>query len=73
MTWTCACCNKELPDRAIENIVVTEDGEDVSVGSDCCKKIREAGSAGHTHEETGNGPLYTRAVYDDWVDIAGES
>jgi hypothetical protein len=61
--WTCACCKKELPDRAIENIVVNEEGDDVSVGSDCAKKIREAGTDGYSKDDSGEGVLYTHDAY----------
>lgn len=62
MSWTCACCKKELPDRAIENLVVTEEGDEVSVGSDCAKKIIAAGSEGFMHEN-GDVYLFTLSAY----------
>jgi hypothetical protein len=64
MTWTCACCLRILPDRAIENIVLTDEGSEVSVGSDCAKNIIEAGGDGFDHEKSGQGPFYTRAAWE---------
>lgn len=63
--WQCACCTKNLPDSAIEWIVIDgESGELVAVGSDCGKKVREAGGEGHYHDQAGTGPFYTKAVYE---------
>ncbi len=59
MPWNCYNCNRELRDRAIKHIVVTEHGQEVPVGSDCVKKIREAGEDGHFSEVAGV-ELFTR-------------
>lgn len=63
MPWTCHCCLRELPDRAIENIAVTEEGDEVPVGSDCIKRIKEAGSDGYVHPN-GDILLYTLSAYE---------
>lgn len=60
--WTCFCCGKELPDTAIENVVVTEEGDEVTIGSDCARKTRESGTEGHFSEVSGVS-LYTRSNY----------
>lgn len=55
MSWNCGCCQRELPDRAIEHIAVDADTmEEISVGSDCIKKIKQAGTEGYSHKD---GPL----------------
>lgn len=53
MPWDCYSCGRNLPDKAIEHAAMTEDGEQVSVGSDCIKHIKAAGEAGHTNDKTG--------------------
>lgn len=64
--WNCACCGRILQDRAIENTAVTEGGEQVSVGSDCAKKIIAAGAEGHAHE---NGDvLYSLKAFEHMED-----
>ena len=65
MSWKCACCTKELPDRAIAHIVVTEEGDRVQVGSDCAKNIKDAGTDGYYHEDPSTGPFYSLAAYDE--------
>lgn len=68
MTWTCNCCGKELPTTAIEWTVVNGDsGEEVSVGSDCGRKTREAGVDGYNPEKSDT-TFYTIAVFADMED-----
>ena len=52
--WECQCCGRLLPARAIEHKAVNEEGQRVSVGSDCIKHIKAAGSSGHFNEKTGS-------------------
>lgn len=65
--WQCACCLRILPMRAIAWVVVTEEGEQVEVGSDCGKKIKDAGGEGHTNEDTGATFFSLQA----WEDLEG--
>lgn len=62
--WTCYCCGRDLPGRAIEHKAVNEDGEQVSVGSDCIKKIVDARFYGH-ESSCGNGNLFSIAVWEE--------
>jgi hypothetical protein len=64
MPWTCACCTKVLPDRAIENIVMTEEGDQVSVGSDCARNIVAAGADGFFHDDPDTGPFYSIKAFE---------
>lgn len=63
MSWDCACCTRKLPDRAIENIVVTDEGFKTAVGSDCAKKIVEAGTDGFEHPKNPGVTFYTSAAW----------
>jgi hypothetical protein len=59
--WNCQCCFRDLPNRAIAHVAVTEEGERVDVGSDCIKKIKASGTDGYQKD----GPvLYSIAAYE---------
>lgn len=63
--WNCAACAKLLPDTAIEWIVIDGDsGEEVSVGSDCGKRTRQAGTDGYTPENSDQ-TFYTKSAYEN--------
>jgi hypothetical protein len=53
-----------LPDRAIENIVMTEEGDQVSVGSDCARNIVAAGADGFFHDDPDTGPFYSIKAFE---------
>lgn len=63
--WNCACCGRTLSERAIENIAIDEGGERVKVGSDCIKNIKDAGTDGYYHADSGNGPFYSIAAWEE--------
>lgn len=54
MPWNCNCCDRVLPDRAIAHKAYIDGVGPGDVGSDCIKKIKEAGEDGYQHK---NGPL----------------
>lgn len=66
MAWTCACCLKVLPDRAIAWEVLTAEGEEVDIGSDCGKRTRAAGTAGYSPANgASNETFYTRSAWEE--------
>lgn len=60
--WECQCCFRILPARAIEHKAVNEEGERVSVGSDCIKHIKSAAPESYINPKTGT-ELYSIAAY----------
>lgn len=60
--WNCYNCGRTLRPRSVKHIVVTEEGEEVPVGSDCVQHIREAGTDGFFSEGVGE-LLFTHSAY----------
>lgn len=62
MDWNCTNCGRLLHTRSLKHLVKNEMGEDVPVGSNCVKKIREAGTSGYFSENLG-GFLFSQAAF----------
>ncbi len=72
MSWNCYNCDRLLKNRSMYGLVMTEEGQEVKVGTDCSKTIKEAGEDGVFSEANGVN-LYSHSGYKAYCEANGET